>query len=923
METLAPYAQTTAGRPSSDDSVKMGTTIEAPALSQSEGIYFRSVDCRKRFEYSIQMLKEISSSETLNQQFDRNSSLFTIQDTFAHYKAWGNSIAAFQDVLIRSSLEFRLKEATEIQQRVLKILGNLQVSLYEAALIITGKEPNESWPAEEYSDSDNEEPDSKPEQTSELQDLFKAMRDANTNLLKLSMVIRNSPNRDDYLKAATRYRFDASYDIGHVREKHGSEKNSADWLIVRLGKAITRRRQYLKYRKDHHGKLTRDWDDVMINEKEDKTIALTKATTFVENTTTAQKDGSDLGSSFGSQTSYEATIIGEPTGRLTVPSHPKMAFEDVPFKFGSPFRCPYCFTEQEVRTRSAWKKHVFRDLKPYICTFKECDLRMFRSRNEWFAHELQNHRREWVCQQCQHAPFSSSSAYEVHLKSRHQVEFKGSQLKALLLQSEEPVDKISAMACRLCDQWKTSIEDKKFDSKRLFLDEGQRSQSYGTRGQFRRHLGRHMEQLTLFALPIDEDTMEDDSLSEGEYYEDSSASVVKPEGIGNGDLIDTGSFGLPADSATATDTMSYGLSPQAGNEVIHPRFMDFEQQRDWNDLPEQTAEEMMPCPTDPIQALLYRDQVKEQEEQNRSADGPLRAAPKEIVHVRALNDWESDNFKFHEGDIIQVITQSGTGWWKGLLNGVSGWFPSSSCKIVSGFENTSADEMSTKASRIDNNSMKYSASLNLGLTGLEAVIKSIKVELEDTTPSGPDSDSTNRPDLAESARLQNRIEQREYRAQPKKRLETLERQATSRDESPPIDSENLATPITTDNILHPTEKHVDRRAIEPEPQSYHALYLVPPQDDFGYDAQIVTNIGHPEVNADDARDRDSAHLWPGNRVESVLPTCERCSKSLTKCDGKKPCGSCIGVGRSKEECFYKPQTESANTTIDINTSRKE
>ncbi|TGO22788.1 hypothetical protein BPAE_0155g00260 [Botrytis paeoniae] len=115
METLAPYAQAMAGRPSSDDSVEIGAAIEAPALSQSEGIYFRSVDCRKRFEHSIQILRKISSSEALNQQFDRSSSLFTIQDKFAHYKAWGNSIAAFQDVLIRTLLEFRLKEATEIQ----------------------------------------------------------------------------------------------------------------------------------------------------------------------------------------------------------------------------------------------------------------------------------------------------------------------------------------------------------------------------------------------------------------------------------------------------------------------------------------------------------------------------------------------------------------------------------------------------------------------------------------------------------------------------------------------------------------------------------------------------------------------------------------------------------------------------------------
>lgn len=46
-----------------------------------------------------------------------------------------------------------------------------------------------------------------------------------------------------------------------MKEKHGSARGSSDWLVERLGKAITRRRQYLKYREDHHGKLSRDWDE--------------------------------------------------------------------------------------------------------------------------------------------------------------------------------------------------------------------------------------------------------------------------------------------------------------------------------------------------------------------------------------------------------------------------------------------------------------------------------------------------------------------------------------------------------------------------------------------------------------------------------------------------------------------------------------
>lgn len=60
-------------------------------------------------------------------------------------------------------------------------------------------------------------------------------------------------------------------------------------------------------------------------------------------------------------------------------------------------------------------------------------------------------------------------------------------------------------------------------------------------------------------------------------------------------------------------------------------------------------------------------------EQNISAGGLSRAAPKGIVYVRALNDRESDDFNFHDGDIIQLIKKSETGLWEGFLNGVGWW----------------------------------------------------------------------------------------------------------------------------------------------------------------------------------------------------------------------------------------------------------
>jgi hypothetical protein len=235
----------------------------------------------------------------------------------------------------------------------------------QASLIISGAYPNETWQVVGNNEIDEIDETSVHEhrsETSNLEQLFQAIKNGNVSLMKLSMIIRNSPTRDDYLKAATRYNFESRYDIGHVKEKHGSAKGANDWLLERLGKAITRRRQYLKYREDHHGKLSRDWEDIPKNnepkndEKPDKSIALTKATSFVEKNRVDNHDGLDIAGSLGSKTSYEATTIGEESpDQLTVPQRPDMAFEGVPFEYGEPFRCPYCYTEQVVKNRMEWK----------------------------------------------------------------------------------------------------------------------------------------------------------------------------------------------------------------------------------------------------------------------------------------------------------------------------------------------------------------------------------------------------------------------------------------------------------------------------------------------------------------------------------------------------------------------------------------
>lgn len=77
--------------------------------------------------------------------------------------------------------------------------------------------------------------------------------------------------------------------------------------------------------------------------------------------------------------------------------------------------------------------------------------------------------------------------------------------------------------------------------------------------------------------------------------------------------------------------------------------------------------------------------------QSYSMNGLVGTAPPGAMYVRALYDYEADDrtsLSFHEGDVIQVITQLESGWWDGVINGVRGWFPSNYCQII-----TSPDEI--------------------------------------------------------------------------------------------------------------------------------------------------------------------------------------------------------------------------------------
>ena len=75
-------------------------------------------------------------------------------------------------------------------------------------------------------------------------------------LFKLSRLLTKSTVTDRFVKSelASGDKLDDAFDIGHVKEKCRSGKVDT-WLVNRLGSAITKRRQYFRYCRDHSIKI--------------------------------------------------------------------------------------------------------------------------------------------------------------------------------------------------------------------------------------------------------------------------------------------------------------------------------------------------------------------------------------------------------------------------------------------------------------------------------------------------------------------------------------------------------------------------------------------------------------------------------------------------------------------------------------------
>ncbi|KAL8669621.1 MAG: hypothetical protein Q9168_005796 [Polycauliona sp. 1 TL-2023] len=338
-------------------------------------------------------------------------------------------------------------------------------------------------------------------------------------LYQLSFKIRNPATRSGFTKAQRIQAIDeetgvdliqiyASFDHQHLehvflgfREGISTADIRGHYFVQRLAKANTRRRQQFRYWKSHRNKIEASSEpkkDIELLIPTSKVLELDQRQLLGEAPILAQPAPSmpstatrldpnvvkfDDAASIMS-TSTSAKLTKGPEASLEIPQFPKK------LRGKKEFECPYCYVLCSAKTGSAphWSQHVLCDLRPYICTYENCKDadQQYDSFHQWVAHEANNHTLVRRCSEHLGETFRSLAGWREHIATHH-LDTPITNHLEIIADNLDPGDKLRD--CPICTAEAVTSE----------------------------HVGVHLQQLALFALPrstgLEEDLDSDDDAS--------------------------------------------------------------------------------------------------------------------------------------------------------------------------------------------------------------------------------------------------------------------------------------------------------------------------------------------------------------------------------------------------------------------------
>ncbi len=503
-------------------------------------------------------------------------------DCQGQFRIWSGNIGVYQTG--NSSLDHRLRDVSHVSKGALQLLSALNSLITDARLLLTHRRQSFDNLLHDSDSSNNDSSDKEDAYgPSEVKQIFLDIAELIVSLHRLSMSIRNPTVTRRYSKdSSLDTSMFESYDVQHVRYRF---PEAPEYLTCRLGKANSRRRGWLRYRELHAGKLAQDLD----RDYTSTLLSETTASNFKSESIFERIHDNDLISVTSYVTSANTVI------QTRMPSMPKAARNE------QPFECPYCHGIERVQNSYAWKKHVYNDLRPFLCTFEECTFptETYQSRRAWFNHELQNHRRLWTCNGHCKMTFKTEDLMVVHIQEHSRTALTDSQSLILARMCVNPIKETVTSKCPMCNLTITGLS------------------------KFSKHLGGHLEELALFALPvkiIESDAEDDPSSSSNEIDKNTEGLNLKRDDKGG---HEESIEGIPSTVMTeANDALQRPENPPSisSEDLIFP---DRTGQADYqvNEGDETTEEEWpKPSPSMSSEDLIFPDRTGQADYQVNEGD---------------------------------------------------------------------------------------------------------------------------------------------------------------------------------------------------------------------------------------------------------------------------------------------------------------
>ncbi|KAL6876222.1 hypothetical protein HDV57DRAFT_510564 [Trichoderma longibrachiatum] len=473
----------------------------------------------------FKLLQQFEVSQSVQTEPEKwPKGLFLAQ--FDRFELWAVNLGVF--VMGHGSLDYRIRDSESMREAILKMLQNLTRSLEEVLDYLNGDIESEDEGSDIESEMESDMDlllDSVKDPIDRLYKMTVWIRNPATRLP--SSKARNFQQIDQETKVdlfrsyeAFDYDYISSLFLQYEKEKalqesptarHEEEAGGVDdqdqvwepirttlelnrlrfsngtesYLIRRIARANGRRRQQFAYWGSHKDKLrahssvvvdapTHDVPDdgpgVEGGNKDSPAKAPLTVTTATQLRLSngAGKEWFEKANVLDFAVSEYAPSAWEPSKDVvSFPLPPKVSAED---EF---FECPYCYTicPASILAKRAWRAHVIRDLRPYVCTYERCSTaeQLYDNRDDWIQHETSAHHTILRCPKHEGETFTTKEAYETHIHEHHH----GETLPLSLAQSTLDIHR----GCPICS---------------IGLQTTQKLQS---------HVALHLERFAMFTLP--------------------------------------------------------------------------------------------------------------------------------------------------------------------------------------------------------------------------------------------------------------------------------------------------------------------------------------------------------------------------------------------------------------------------------------